>query len=132
MSKVVLDASALLAFLFDEPGAAAVAEALATGACMSSVNFAEVLSKLVDRGVAVGQTLHDFAMHGLLDALEVVSFDRTAAQEAAEPRQSTVEIGLSIWPPANRRAGPLSGSPGMAVDALGTPPVIAMALLGQW
>mgnify|MGYP005839926651 FL=1 len=44
MAETVLDASALLAYLFDEPGADVVAEALASGACMSAVNFSAELS----------------------------------------------------------------------------------------
>ena len=44
MSEVVLDASALLALLRDEPGADKVADAIAD-ARMSSVNFAEVVTR---------------------------------------------------------------------------------------
>ena len=43
MSQTVLDASAVLALLLDEPGAAIVAQAIAD-ARMSSVNYAEVIS----------------------------------------------------------------------------------------
>ncbi len=51
---VVRDASAVLVLLLDEPGAEAVAGVLADGA-LSTVNLAEVLSNLSDRGVnAVG------------------------------------------------------------------------------
>lgn len=46
----VLDASALLAFLQEEPGSQAVQAALAVGAVMNVVNYAEVLSKLGDAG----------------------------------------------------------------------------------
>lgn len=42
----VVDASALLALLFDEPGAESVAEAIADGAAMSTVNLAEVATVL--------------------------------------------------------------------------------------
>ncbi len=43
----VLDASAVLALVHDEPGADRVADALA-GSVLSSVNLAEVVGKLVD------------------------------------------------------------------------------------
>lgn len=43
---VVLDASALLAFLGDEPGAAVVEEALESGAVCSAVNWSEVAQKV--------------------------------------------------------------------------------------
>jgi ribonuclease VapC len=46
----VLDASALLAHLRDEPGADVVAEAIASGAVISTVNLAEVFSCAADRG----------------------------------------------------------------------------------
>ena len=42
----VVDASALLALLFDEPGAQAVAEVVAGGATVSTVNLAEVATVL--------------------------------------------------------------------------------------
>lgn len=44
VSEVVLDASALLAYLFDEPGADMVSEALLAGDVMSTVNLSEVLT----------------------------------------------------------------------------------------
>lgn len=50
MSKAVLDASALLAYLYDESGASVVEEALARGAYMSALNWAEVLSKTAELG----------------------------------------------------------------------------------
>ena len=46
----VLDASAVLALLHDEPEADVVAETLATGV-LGTVNLAEVVGKLVDTGV---------------------------------------------------------------------------------
>ena len=54
MSKAVLDASALLALLKDEPGAAEVAEVIAE-ASMSSVNYAEVVSHFVHAGMPIDQ-----------------------------------------------------------------------------
>lgn len=48
--SAVLDASALLALLRDEPGAERVEAALERGAQLSAVNLAEVLSKLADLG----------------------------------------------------------------------------------
>ena len=48
----VLDASAVLALIHDEPGAAEVAEAL-HGSLLCTVNLAEVVGKLVDVDVDV-------------------------------------------------------------------------------
>lgn len=50
MNEVVLDASALLAYLNEEPGAEAVESALAEGACIGAANWAEVLSKVAKSG----------------------------------------------------------------------------------
>ncbi|MGI0484046.1 PIN domain-containing protein [Pantanalinema rosaneae CENA516] len=50
MSKVVLDASALLVYLCDEVGAEMVEEALSQGAYISALNWAEVLSKVTGLG----------------------------------------------------------------------------------
>ncbi len=50
---VVLDASAVLVLLLDEPGAERVGGVL-PDAALSAVNLAEVLSKLADRGVDAG------------------------------------------------------------------------------
>lgn len=51
---MMLDASAILAYLHDEPGADQVAEALSSIAdCqMTAANHAEVIAKCLDRGVA--------------------------------------------------------------------------------
>jgi len=50
----VLDASAVLALVNDEPGADVVAEALRS-ASLGAVNLAEVIGKLVDAGVDVSR-----------------------------------------------------------------------------
>ena len=49
MAEAVLDASALLAFLRNEPGAEEVAAVL-TLSCISAVNLAETISKMVEYG----------------------------------------------------------------------------------
>jgi len=51
--SVVLDASALLAFLHEEPGGEAVPPAL-EGARVSAVNWSEVLEKSLQRQVDIG------------------------------------------------------------------------------
>lgn len=47
----VLDASAVLTLLFGEPGAESVADAIAAGAALSTVNLAEVGTVFVRNGV---------------------------------------------------------------------------------
>ena len=51
MNKIVLDASALLAILNQEPGAEKLTPELLSAAITSTVNLAEVHSKLVSRGL---------------------------------------------------------------------------------
>ncbi|WP_310964838.1 type II toxin-antitoxin system VapC family toxin [Nocardioides terrisoli] len=61
----VLDASAVLALVHDEPGAEIVAEALPS-ASLGAANLAEVIGKLIDAEVEVGH------VRGLLTAAGVV------------------------------------------------------------
>ena len=51
MNSIVLDASALLAVLNREPGAEKLTPRLLSAAISSTVNLAEVQSKLVSRGI---------------------------------------------------------------------------------
>ena len=57
--SAVLDASALLAYLGEEPGADRVADAIAAGVAMSTVNIAETLSTLAGRGHDAAQVTKD-------------------------------------------------------------------------
>ncbi len=52
MTAVVLDASAILAFLFDEPGAERVESAIGSSVA-SAVNWSEVAQRLLQRGAEV-------------------------------------------------------------------------------
>jgi ribonuclease VapC len=95
--RVVLDASALLAYLLDEPGAAIVAEALIDGAAMSIVNLAEVLSKLADHGQAPDKVLERLTREGLVGAaIAVMSVDNHQAVEIARLRPRTRKLGLAL------------------------------------
>ncbi len=88
---VVLDASALLALIWQEPGADAVSEAL-DKAVMSAVNWAEVVSKLQDRGIDI-----DAAVPMLSDLpIDVIPFDRELAVAAGALRVRSRHLGLSI------------------------------------
>jgi PIN domain nuclease of toxin-antitoxin system len=65
LSESVLDASAVLATLRQEPGADVVDAALAQGALVSAVNLAEVASKLVDLGLddeTIAQSLAELGL----------------------------------------------------------------------
>ncbi|HEY2166526.1 MAG TPA: type II toxin-antitoxin system VapC family toxin [Jatrophihabitantaceae bacterium] len=60
----VLDASAILALVHDEPGADLVAAHL-DGALLGAANLAEVISKLVDAGVEAGRVRELLAASGV-------------------------------------------------------------------
>ena len=91
MSSVVLDASALIAFLRNEPGSDGVGAAL-PDAAISSVNLSEVLAKASDtpKGFESAKT----ALRGL--QLRIVPFDEEQAVIAAGLRPLTRPLGLSL------------------------------------
>lgn len=88
---VVLDASAVLALMDAEPGEDAVAAVL-PGALLSSVNLAEVVSKLAERGMPAAQAHADALALGI----DVVAFDGDLALEAGVLRPLTRAAGLSL------------------------------------
>ena len=89
--RYVLDASALLCLLFDEFGAEKV-ETVLHGALISAANYAEVISKLIDKGQSPEEAITDLTE---LD-LEVVPFDRAQSEIAGSIRQQTRQVGLSL------------------------------------
>lgn len=97
MPSTVLDASALLAYLRDEPGADVVADAVATGAVISTVNLGEVLSRVADRGADPARVARQMTDRGLLGgALAVEPFTTADAIEIARLRPLTRDLGLSL------------------------------------
>lgn len=93
MSKrgFVLDASALLASLFEERGAERVVEVWPL-ACISAVNLSEAIAKLVDRSVEESR-IDRLLTHM---EIEVVPFDRSLAERAGRLRADTKRLGLSF------------------------------------
>lgn len=87
----VLDASALLAWLFDEPGAGIVAEVIETS-CISSVNLSEVATRVARNGLPP----NEFA--GDIEEMEfqVVPFLTEDALAAASLEPDTRRLGLSL------------------------------------
>jgi len=113
MTKTVLDASALLAWLEDEPGADIVEPILASGAAlMSAVNWGEVLVKLVDRGVSEDDLRR---IRGSLD-IEIRAFDEDAAFVSATLRHATRKLGLSTGDRACLGLALLAGAPVVTAD----------------
>lgn len=88
---IVLDASALLAFLQHEPGWEIVRALLPTAA-MSTLNLAESLSKLADGGIdvdSISQTL-------MQSKISFVELSAAHALTAAKLRPLTRSAGLSV------------------------------------
>jgi ribonuclease VapC len=88
---IVLDASALLAFLFTEPGCAVVA-AHFQSSCLSSVNLAEVISRFVRDGHSAEAVYQQLAASGI----EIVPFLAEDAVLAAGLITHTQKFGLSL------------------------------------
>ena len=89
--SVVLDASALLAYLQDEPGGERVRGVLADSV-MSSVNWAEVIGKARDERVDTQGLREDLASLGL--ALEPFSAEQ--GEIAGRLKERTKRLGLSL------------------------------------
>ena len=88
---VVLDTSAVLAFVQNEPGGTRT-EAALSDAAMSSVNLGELVAKLVDRGGSPAQC--DEILAAL--SLDIRAHDETGAREAGLLRDRTRHLGLSL------------------------------------
>jgi PIN domain nuclease of toxin-antitoxin system len=91
IEQVVLDASAILAAILDEPGRDVV---MAYEGCSwaSCVNVAEVRSKLHD----LGHTSEEIDLELGLVGLSVMTFDSQQAIAVGELRGSTRSFGLSL------------------------------------
>jgi ribonuclease VapC len=115
---LVLDASALLAHLRDEPGAEVVAEAVASGTAISAVNLAEVFSRAADRGADPATLATELTRIGLLDgAITVEPFTAADAIETARLRPLTRVAGLSLGDRACLALARRLGAPALTADA---------------
>ena len=117
MSEVVLDASALLAYLNEEPGAEAVEEALARVACIGAANWAEVLSKAAENGVDPEAFIREIKARGILDqTLEIVPLLPEDGPVIARLRPLTRAAGLSLGDRACLALGLRLGLPVLTTD----------------
>lgn len=89
--NVVLDASAILAFLHNEPGSA-VAEAALRGGMVSAVNWAEVVQKALKNNVDVSAMRESFMEVGLL----FEPFTPAQAEYSAHLWNRYRNLGLSL------------------------------------
>lgn len=88
---IVLDASALLAYLFREPGHEIV-EQYIEDACISTVNLSEVAGRFIRDGIDVGPLIQ----HIEKTSIEIVPFNQEHALCAAELIPITKRYGLSL------------------------------------
>jgi ribonuclease VapC len=86
-----LDASVVLAVIFDEPGGRDAIDLLSDGV-MSSVNFSEVMARCLERGVE--SELAERQLSRL--NIDIVPFSVTEARLAAKLRKATRHRGLSL------------------------------------
>ena len=87
----MLDASALLALLLDEPGAGRVT-ALLDDAAISAVNLSEVVSQYARRGIAVSEIRRMLSLF----SIQVIPFDDALAFDAGLLVPKTRSAGFSI------------------------------------
>jgi ribonuclease VapC len=113
----VLDASALLAHLNEEPGAALVREAMQAGAAISVANWAEVLTKIAERGEDPEVAAAEMKGAGLIGGVvRIEPITEEDCIEIARLRRTTKAQGLSL---ANRSCLALAsrlGVPAVTAD----------------
>jgi PIN domain nuclease of toxin-antitoxin system len=104
---VILDTSAVLAYLFDEPGGEAVVAELGRSV-ISAVNWAEVNERSIALGAWTDSLRAEFEATGA----RVVPVEATHAEHAATLRERTRSKGLSL---ADRICFALAASRGLPV-----------------
>ena len=113
MSDCVLDASAVLAYLNDETGAAQVAGVLEKGgAIIGAVNFAEVAAKLISLGVS--QDVAAQVMQSL--EMQVIPLDEETAWMSAKLIWIAKPLGLSLGDRCCLALGMRKGLPVLTAD----------------
>jgi len=108
---VVLDASAVLALLFEEPGAEVVRAHLQTGV-IGAANLAEVLAKLSDHRLPAVEAVRAVTILGL----EVAPMTEGQAGRSAELRPATRAAGLSLGDRACLALAAELGAPALTAD----------------
>jgi ribonuclease VapC len=107
----VFDASAVLAIFNAEPGSDQAIEFL-EGAAISTVNLAEVVTKLLERDFSE-QKVIQYLM--TLD-MAVMAFDEDAALETGRLRAATRHLGLSLGDRACLATAKSLGAPAVTTD----------------
>lgn len=109
--RYVMDASAVLAVFFREPGAANLYD-LMSGAAIGAVNISEVVAKLQERGISnaeIDQSIEELG-------LQVVPFDFDQAIHAGKLRAVTRSAGLSLGDRACLALAAAEGATAITMD----------------
>lgn len=88
---IVLDASALLAYLFEETGHQIVAQYI-ENACISTVNLSEVIGRLIRDGIDPMPLIHQIER----TTISIIPFTQRHALYAANFILQTQRYGLSL------------------------------------
>jgi ribonuclease VapC len=111
VASIVLDASVILAHINGEPGSERAASFFGD-ALISAVNLAEVVGKLVERGVGLGLVRQALSLYGL----QVVAFDEELAELTGALRPETRALGLSLGDRACLALAQRSALPALTAD----------------
>ena len=111
MSETVLDASALIAYLKEEPGGETVAP-LIPDAVISAVNMAEVVTRMTEDGFTAEQARAVIAD----TSVNVVTFDESLAIATGLLRDTTRHLGLSLGDRACLALAGKLGVPALTAD----------------
>jgi ribonuclease VapC len=108
----VLDASAVLALVFQEPGRERVDEAIEDGAYILTVNLAEVVTTLQQKGMSEAR------IRAILSTIraQIVPFDEDLAYRAGLLRSATRPAGLSLGDRACLALAERLGLPALTAD----------------
>lgn len=120
---MILDASALLAYLLGEAGKDVVLEAILSGAQMSVVNLAEVAARYVRAGASPGQVR---ALHARLP-FPLLALDEGVAVEAGLMAKAGSAFGLSLGDRCCLATAKRFGMPALTADRAWEP---AASVLG--
>lgn len=110
----VLDASAVLVYLKQEPGHEPVRDAIHKGASISTVNFSEVLTKVIEKGANPNEVASRLLALGLFPQ----PFTEEDARQAASIYSITRALGLSLGDRACLSLSLRLGIPAITADKI--------------
>ena len=112
----MLDASAVMALLRDEPGSSVVVEAIAAGTTISVVNWAEVLSKVAGEGDDPEMVASRLSVTGEEVVIWIEALTAADCMEVGRMRPITKAQGLSLADRACLALAERLGVPALTTD----------------